>query len=419
MHARCLVTLISALAALAPAAAVERGPSYSLEELRGIARSIHPTLDAAEAAVEASAGVLKQAGAYPNPEITVGLGRGRPRDGGGYRSENQFQLVQPIEMPGIRKWRARLAEARLRGVKVDRVLAETVVDSSVAVLVYTVLLEQRRAEIARDSAGVAGRLHELLARRVELGESSPLEAVKARSEWFARRRELLDAENALDAARSALDLFCGGRLADEYAIAELLEHPEIAGLPGDLVERLRARNPILLRAGIAAEEAQMRIEVARKEVFPVIEVFAAHETELDRVGSAVGVGLAIPLWNRNKGAIAAATGEQSVASANVHALALELETSLTRASAAYRRALAAVRLHREGWTAAARESLDIATFSFANGEASLLEVLDAQRSYLGVRLAEAESWAGVALARADIERLIAGPLTVEDIDAAR
>ncbi len=80
---------------------------------------------------------------------------------------------------------------------------------------------------------------------------------------------------------------------------------------------------------------------------------------------------------------------------------------------------AAARLHQEGWTAAARQSLDIATFSFENGEASLLDVLDAQRSYLGVSLAEAESWTRLGLARSDIERLIAGPLALEDIDEAR
>ena len=52
MYVRCLVTLTMTLATLVPAVAEERGPSYSLEQLRLIARSVHPTLEAAEAAVE-------------------------------------------------------------------------------------------------------------------------------------------------------------------------------------------------------------------------------------------------------------------------------------------------------------------------------------------------------------------------------
>ena len=133
----------------------------------------------------------------------------------------------------------------------------------------------------------------------------------------------------------------------------------------------------------------------------------------------MGVGLTIPLWNRNHGTIIAATAQESAASAEVRALALELETSLEQASAAYRRALGAIRLHQEGWTSAARRSLDVVTFSFENGEASLLDVLDAQRSNLIVGLAEAESWARLALARADIEGLTAGPLASEDSDDYR
>jgi cobalt-zinc-cadmium efflux system outer membrane protein len=369
--------------------------------------------------VNAAAGVLRQARAYPNPALAVEIGRGRPRDGGDSRSESTYELVQPIELPGIRRWRTRLAELGVQAVELDRVLAETVVDSAVSRLVYTTLLERRRAEIARESANVASRLHRLLEHRVELGESSPLEALKGRSEWFARRRDVVDAESALAAARSALDLFCGDRLPEGYEIAETLEGPGAGALPVDLADRLRSHNPVLLRAGTAIEQAQAGTEVARKEVFPRFDVSASHVTELDREATSVGVGLTIPLWNRNRGQIAAAAADQARATAESRSLDLELGDSLERSSAAYRGALAAIRLHQDGWTATARKALDIATFSFENGEASLLDVLDAQRSYLAVRSAEAESWAALALARADIELLLAGPLVSENTDEAR
>jgi cobalt-zinc-cadmium efflux system outer membrane protein len=197
--------------------------------------------------------VLGQSKAYPNPAFSLAAGRGRPRDGGDSRPENAILLVQPIELSGIRRWRARTSELRLRGVEVDRVLAETVVDSTVSRLVYAVLLERRRAQIADESAEVAHRLHETLDRRAELGESSPLEAVKARSEWFARRRDVITAKSTLAAARSALELFCGNRLPDSYEIADRLQGSRAIPLPPDLVRRLRTRNPVLLRAGVAVE----------------------------------------------------------------------------------------------------------------------------------------------------------------------
>jgi len=414
MRAHCVVTLGMIAALWIPAAAETSTSSYTVEELKVVARHLHPTLESVEAGVGVATGALRQARAYPNPFLAVAGGSGRPRDGGESRSEASFALLQPILLPGVRKWRARVAELGVRGAEVEQVVAESLVDATVASLAYTVLRDRRRTEIARESAGIAGRLHELLARRVELGESPPLEAVKARTEWFARRRNVLDAESALAAARSALNLFCGGRLGLRYDVLDTLEQVGAVELPVNLEERLRRTNPVLLRAGVAVYEAEARIENQRKETMPRIDVFAGHDTELDRTATNLGVGLTIPLWNRNRGAVRAAIADRRRVASEANSLMLDLESDLVRATTEYARALAAIRLHREGWTAAAMQSL--ATFSFDNGEASLLDVLDAQRGYLEVSVAEADSWAELNLARAEIERLIGGSLETETND---
>jgi len=418
-YRRLFVLGLAAVASLAPAWPEEPSSAFTLPELQALARAAQPTLESAEAAIEAAEGALRQARAYPNLELVVGGGRGRPRDGGDSKSETVIELVQPIELPGLRRWRARAAEVRLEGAAIDRDVVDAVVDSTVARLVYETLLAERQADIARGSAAIALRLQELLERRVEIGESAPLDAVKARSEGFARRREVLEAERSLEASRAALSLMCGDRLPVGFRLADTLEDPGATPLPNDLAERLRNGNPILRRARNAVEEALARTEVARKEVFPGFDLLAGHETELDRSATNVGVGITLPLWNRNGGAIAEAGAESTRAEADVRALTRELETALVQAGAAYRAALAEIELHEQGWTEAAKKSLDIATFGFENGEASILDVLDAQRSYLGVSLAEAESWAGLALARTDIERLIAGPLNPESTDETR
>jgi cobalt-zinc-cadmium efflux system outer membrane protein len=416
-HRRLVVFVIAAAGSLAAASPQEAGSAFTLKELQAIARAAQPTLESAQAAVEAATGALRQARAYPNLELVIAGGQGRPRDGGGdSKAESLIEIVQPIELPGIRRWRARVAELRVEAAEIDRDMAHATLDSTIARLVYETLLARRQADIARESAEIALRLLGLSERRVEIGESPPLDAVKARSEWFGRRREVLEAERSEEAARAALSLVCGGRLPAGFRVSGALEDPGATPLPDDLAERLRGANPILKRARTAVEQAAARTEAARKETFSRIDLLAGHTTELDRTATNVGVGLTLPLWNRNRGAIAEAGAEAVRAEADVRALTWELETALALSGAAYRTALAEVGLHEEGWTQAAKKSLDIATFSFENGEASILEVLDAQRSYLEVSLAEAESWAGLALARADIERLIAGPIDSESTD---
>jgi cobalt-zinc-cadmium efflux system outer membrane protein len=293
-------------------------------------------------------------------------------------------------------------------------LSENSIDSTVSRLVVSVLYEQSHEATALQSVKVTALLLELLERRVELGESPPLEAVRARTEWFARRRDLAYTEAALDTATVALNLFCGGRLPDNYTIAETLEGPGAIALPANLAERLWDGNLHLLRARVTMEKTEVRTSVARKERFPRVGVFAGYETELDRTASNVGVAITIPLWNRNRGEITVTTAEHARATADLRALQVELETALEGATAAYRRARAVIHLYEEGWSEAAMQSLEIATFSFRNGESSLLEVLDAQRALLNVNVAEARSWAALATARAEIERLIAGSLESEN-----
>jgi cobalt-zinc-cadmium efflux system outer membrane protein len=419
MRVRCFLALGAIAALSVPAVAESRGSSYTIDELKGIARAVHPTLEAVEAAIERAEGVLRQARAYPNPAFRVAGGRGRPREGGDSRSERDFEVAQPIELPGVRKWRARIAELGVQGAEIERAVAASVVDATVARLAYTVLGEQRRVEIARESAHVAEQLHALLTRRVELDESSPLEAVRAQAEWFARRRDVLDAEGSLGAARSALSVLCGGRLGPRYNVNDTPDRSRPAELPDDVVERMEISNPVLRRAGFAVEQAEAAAELEERAILPRVELFAGRETELDRTATNVGVGLTIPLWNRNRGAIDAAMANRRRTARERDALFLDLERELSRSAAEYRRARAAIELHAEGWTAAAAESLRISTFSFENGEASLLDVLDAQRSNLEVQLAEADAWTALDLARTEIERLIGGRLDAETNDERR
>ncbi|HXV75419.1 MAG TPA: TolC family protein, partial [Candidatus Polarisedimenticolaceae bacterium] len=328
-----IVALLSA-----PAGGEPGTPAYTIEEIRAVARSVHPTLESVEAGVEAASESVHQARAYPNPALAAAFGRGRPSSGGDARNESSFGLLQPIELPGVRKWRIRLAELGVRAAEVERAVAESIVDSTVARLAHTVLGGEQSVEIARDSLDVAARLHELLARRVELGEAPPLDAVKARSEWYARQQELLVAESELELARSTLDLFCGRRLGTSFVVTDVLDAGDPTALPDDLVERLQAGNPVLLGAELAIEQAGARIEIERKAPLPRIDVVAGHDTELDRSATHVGVGLTVPLWNRNRGAVAAATASRHRLTSDLAGLRNELEADLARAATAYRRA---------------------------------------------------------------------------------
>jgi outer membrane protein TolC len=61
----------------------------------------------------------------------------------------------------------------------------------------------------------------------------------------------------------------------------------------------------------------------------------------------------------------------------------------------------------------------IAEYSFVNGEASLLELLDAQRGLLAARMDEVEARARLASSTLEIERLLGGKPIQERTDEPR
>jgi cobalt-zinc-cadmium efflux system outer membrane protein len=67
-----------------------------------------------------------------------------------------------------------------------------------------------------------------------------------------------------------------------------------------------------------------------------------------------------------------------------------------------------IQVFEKGLLYQAKEALDIAQFSFRNGVASLLEVIDAQRVYRQTLLEYAQARADHSIALARLERAVGG-----------
>jgi cobalt-zinc-cadmium efflux system outer membrane protein len=113
--------------------------------------------------------------------------------------------------------------------------------------------------------------------------------------------------------------------------------------------------------------------------------------EYDRAGpiNAVGFTFAIdlPIHDRNQGNIAHST--VAVRQANeVQAQATStVLTDVVSAFAAYQTSEKVVTLYQSGYLDQAKESLDITTYVYQNGSGTILDLLDAERTYRATQLA--------------------------------
>jgi cobalt-zinc-cadmium efflux system outer membrane protein len=155
------------------------------------------------------------------------------------------------------------------------------------------------------------------------------------------------------------------------------------------VTACRTDHASLAAARRAMEQAEALLEVARRERWPGIEVSAGYQQfeEGDSDAVAVGVSLALPLWDRR-------TGEQDAWKARIARAAADLEQAVRRSLPPTWRRPAKTpttpappsTLLNDSELPLARSVADAATKSYEAGATGLLDLLDALD-----RLAEAES----------------------------
>lgn len=107
--------------------------------------------------------------------------------------------------------------------------------------------------------------------------------------------------------------------------------------------------------------------------------------EYQRVGDdhSLGIVFQFPLfmYNNNQAAIAQADAQQHAAEAQLHAVEFQAITDVEKAFRSYEAARRVLDLYNSENLAQVEKLKSISTFSFNEGAASLLELLDAQRTY--------------------------------------
>jgi outer membrane protein, heavy metal efflux system len=133
-----------------------------------------------------------------------------------------------------------------------------------------------------------------------------------------------------------------------------------------------------------------------------------RDDELDKTSNGFAVGIKVPLWNANRGEIARAQAAWNVASAEADRRRLSLVAELEERLRDLDVASAQVRTLEKEILPSATESLRLARRSYEEGETSLLDMLDAQRTFRETQREAVESRLALALAVTDIQRLV-GP----------
>ena len=377
-----------------------------LTELIEQSVAARPELRQAEAAARAERERVPQAGALPDPVLSLGIqndGFKELQIGKMETSYYQVMLSQGLPWPGKRGLRTDVARlgAEEAGASLSRARLTTEADVRRAYL--DLLLSRDRLEILKrleniwqGSAGIARA-------RYESGEGPQSDVLRAQLELNRLRQRRVALEAQETGAVQTLNRLRDRPLSDGItttASVRSLAWPEAAAPEVALADAL-ARSPELAQARLSAARADKTVALARRERYPDLSVSAGvmPRGQLEPMWLA-GVSIGLPVWSSRKQGRAVA---ESQARAEAGTRAQEAVEQILRLRVAERRTayaalLETIRLFKEGLLVQSRATAESTLAQYRVGKVTFASVLEANAGYVN----DEESFLGAV---ADAQRI--------------
>jgi outer membrane protein TolC len=315
-------------------------------------------------------------------------------------------LLAFIRRGDIRRTEAAEATARARLDIAGRGLNATVIQDYLAVVVA-----QRKLANAQTSVREAGNLVDITQKQERGGEAAHADVIKAQLQVQQRQRDLQDAELALDKAKIALAVLIFPNFGQEFSAVDDLQQPPVLPTYAEAQNQATANSADVRAARSGLLEARYTSSVARYAYLPSFGLdlfyginanqFAARTTYPATGGSTLPNDL-VP-YRQNLGYVAQATLtipiwdwgsiRSKVKQADLRRTQAETELTLAQRQlqanvAAFYKEAATAQSQVESLRSSAdlaAESLRLTVLRYQAGEATVLEVVDAQTTVVQAR----------------------------------
>jgi cobalt-zinc-cadmium efflux system outer membrane protein len=362
----------------------------------------HPLVAAGLHERAAARAAVDAAGAAPNPNLEVTGAYGRARDSDASRIEWGVGLSIPLGWIVQRRARIDAAEAQAGAVGAQMGALRRDILLQLHAAFWGLVHEQERVaalvELDRQTAALAATVQ----RRVEAGERRPVESVRLEVESERVAGELGVARSKLEARRAQLALWLrlpAGKKLRAVADLDKLPRPMARSV---VRSRARLRHPAIevSRARIQALAAEVQVE--RSERTPDMSVGLFTDHELDRSAYGVSLSVELPLWNWNTGNIHRAQSALAAGRERMRARQLELESKAVELQMSCQASVALAARYRDRMRPRAAEAARIIERSYEIGDSTVLDVIDARRTFLETRT---QFLAALVKAQTDCSRL--------------
>ena len=402
-------------------------------EARSRALQRNPELLAARLDTAIARGELRQAGLVLrfNPDADL------LADGGG--SGIEVGVSQELELFNQQGARRAAGQAGLQRSRAGVANASRLTLGEVERAFYRLVAAARRSSLAEEVLGLNRRLADVAGRQLQAGEVSRLdynlatiELGRSRARALATQREraqgnvelgrLLGLPSGTVITPAADSVMAPSLPGDSTAAISLargvgeVPPPLVAGVTDldadSLTAFALASRPDLAERAAAIRQAEAQATVARREAWPNLVLRATSQREAGEARAfRPGVGLALPIFNRNRGEVQARQAQAQQAELERAAVATKVRADVASAVAAYRAAATEVQVLAATVLGPARQNRQLLETAYREGKIGLPELLLIRNQAVEAELEYWDSWLAMREASAALSEAIGQHLT--------
>ncbi len=381
--------------AVAPAPATNASARISLDEAVRLALQHNHALQAARTTILQNQAEEVTANLRPNPTLSWDsqfFPLFNPSQFSADYLENQAQFDVGI---GYTFERGKKRQHRLQAAKDQTAVTVSQVDDNQRQLIFNtgqqfiaVLLAQSTLDLSKQDAESFQQTVDISESRYKVGDMSESDLLKIKLQLLQFQSDLSMAKLAKVQALAALRQLIGFEsVPDEFDVQGDLDyqpvHADLQALKGLAMQDrpdLRAAQQGVTAA--RSQEALMRAN-GKKDLGVTFDY--THTAGIN--SGAFFFNIDLPIFDRNQGEIARARYAITQAEEQAIETAQQVNTDIVDAYSALQSNDEIIQLYRGGYVDQAKQSRDITEYAYKRGAASLLDFLDAERTYRSNQLA--------------------------------
>ncbi len=361
--------------------------AVSLDALVAEALEKNPELNFYKAEIAVAKGERRQAGTYPNPEVSGDVGRKRVT-GGGLSAEGMawsVSIQQPFEYPGRLALRKAVANRQIDLAELGYSQFQAALAARVRTVGYGLGVAQQKSAAAQQVAQRGQELAEVIVQRDPAGITPLLETrIIEGSVIVAKRRAALATRDA-QIALYELNQLRGAPLSSPVVVTSSeLKFPEPVPVES-LVMMARTNNFEVRSREVELAQQGLRVDLSKNERWPTVTVgpFYSQEkaAETERVVG-VGVSMPLPLWNRNIGNIEASKARAQQAEASFFMTLRQVERDVRERAAAYNAFVDQMSFWRTNALDQLREAAELGDRHYRLGSLPVATYVELQEKYI-------------------------------------